>query len=175
MRLIWRACKSKCKAIPLRALTGREGSRRLRLPDFKTIGTWRWKGCQPYAPAAFTPLPPKDIFTVLTSVRGWVNPRDEGRVLQENMVLVGTLLDMCTISFVFGWWKRERSIVWSQQDNSTATMGENSDKHCHESGLTTEPFVVTLLKLPHCEVRCLVPSKQAVLDLGSMDPLEVRG
>ena len=32
----------KGKAIPLQAWTGREGSRRLRLPDFKTIGTWRW-------------------------------------------------------------------------------------------------------------------------------------
>jgi hypothetical protein len=27
------------KATPLQALTGPEGSRRLRLPDFKTIGT----------------------------------------------------------------------------------------------------------------------------------------
>ena len=27
----------------------------LRFPDFKTIGTWRSQGCQPYAPAAFTP------------------------------------------------------------------------------------------------------------------------
>jgi hypothetical protein len=35
-------CKApvvKGKAIPLQALTGPEGSRRLRLPDFKTIGT----------------------------------------------------------------------------------------------------------------------------------------
>jgi hypothetical protein len=30
---------SKGKAIPLQALTGPEGSRRLRLPDFMTIGT----------------------------------------------------------------------------------------------------------------------------------------
>jgi hypothetical protein len=45
----------KGKAIPLQALKGPEGSRRLRLPHFKTIGTWRWQGCQPYAPAAFTP------------------------------------------------------------------------------------------------------------------------
>jgi hypothetical protein len=30
------------KAIPLQAWTGPEGSRRFRLPDFKTIGTWRW-------------------------------------------------------------------------------------------------------------------------------------
>jgi hypothetical protein len=47
--------KDKGKANPLQALTGPEGSRRLRLPDFKTIGTLRWQGCQPCAPAAFTP------------------------------------------------------------------------------------------------------------------------
>jgi hypothetical protein len=29
----------KGKAIPLQAWTGQEGSRRLRLPDFKTFGT----------------------------------------------------------------------------------------------------------------------------------------
>jgi hypothetical protein len=31
--------KVKENAIPLKVLTGPEGSRRLRLPDFKTIGT----------------------------------------------------------------------------------------------------------------------------------------
>jgi hypothetical protein len=31
--------KSKGKAIPVRAWTGPEGSRKLRLPDFKAIGT----------------------------------------------------------------------------------------------------------------------------------------
>jgi hypothetical protein len=35
-------CKGKGKAIPLQAWTGPEGSRRLRLPDFKTIDTWMW-------------------------------------------------------------------------------------------------------------------------------------
>jgi len=30
------------KAIPLQAWTDPEGSRSLRLPDFKTFGTWRW-------------------------------------------------------------------------------------------------------------------------------------
>jgi len=34
--------KGKGKAIPLQAWTGPEGSRRLRLPDFKTLGTRRW-------------------------------------------------------------------------------------------------------------------------------------
>jgi hypothetical protein len=27
----------------------------LRPSDFKIISTWKWQGCQPYAPAAFTP------------------------------------------------------------------------------------------------------------------------
>jgi len=45
----------KGKSIPLQGWTDSEGSRRLRLPDFKTIGTWRWKGCQLYAMAFFTP------------------------------------------------------------------------------------------------------------------------
>jgi hypothetical protein len=31
----------KGKAIPLQAWTGPQGSRRLRLPHFKTVGTWR--------------------------------------------------------------------------------------------------------------------------------------
>jgi len=34
-----RCVKGKNKAIPLQAWTGPEGSRRLRFPDFKTIGT----------------------------------------------------------------------------------------------------------------------------------------
>jgi hypothetical protein len=44
----------KGKAIPVQAWTGLEGSMNLRLPDFKTVGTWRWWSGQPYAPASFT-------------------------------------------------------------------------------------------------------------------------
>ena len=47
--------KGKGKAIQLQAWTGPEGSRMLRLPDFKTIGTWRWYVCQPYTPAPLYP------------------------------------------------------------------------------------------------------------------------
>jgi len=32
----------KGKAIPKQAWTGPEGSRKLRLPDFKTVDTGRW-------------------------------------------------------------------------------------------------------------------------------------
>jgi hypothetical protein len=39
---VHRTVKVQSKAIPLQAWTGPEGFRRLRLPDFKTIGTWRW-------------------------------------------------------------------------------------------------------------------------------------
>jgi hypothetical protein len=54
--------KVKVKAIPLQAWTCPEGSRRLKLPDFKTISTRRLlrscADCQPYAPAywALAPL-----------------------------------------------------------------------------------------------------------------------
>jgi hypothetical protein len=54
--------KGKGKPITLQAWTGPEGSKRLKLPGFKTIGTWRWKDYQLYAPAAFTL---QEIFLVL--------------------------------------------------------------------------------------------------------------
>jgi len=36
---VFRSIKGKVKAIPVQARTGPEGARRLRLPDFKTVGT----------------------------------------------------------------------------------------------------------------------------------------
>ena len=41
LALRWLKSKDKGKAISVQASTGPEVSRRLRLPDFKTIGTWR--------------------------------------------------------------------------------------------------------------------------------------
>jgi hypothetical protein len=64
--------QGKRKAIPLQAWTGPEGFRRLMFPDFKTICTWGLQGCQPYAPATFTP---QEIYLVLIFVRSWVNTR----------------------------------------------------------------------------------------------------
>jgi len=40
--LLLSTSRDRGKAIPLQAWTGPEGSRRLRFPDFKAFGTWRW-------------------------------------------------------------------------------------------------------------------------------------
>ena len=58
--------KSKGKAVSLQACSGPEGSRKLRFPNFVTTAQMV-VGCQPYAPAAFTP---QEILLVLISVRG---------------------------------------------------------------------------------------------------------
>jgi hypothetical protein len=47
--------EGKGKAIPVQLWIGPDGTIRLRLPAFKTFGTLRWQGYQPYAPAVFTP------------------------------------------------------------------------------------------------------------------------
>jgi hypothetical protein len=56
----------KGKAIPLQGWTGPEASRRLRLPDFKTISTLKVIRYSAHAPADFTP---QEILLVFISVR----------------------------------------------------------------------------------------------------------
>jgi hypothetical protein len=52
----------KVKGKVKQSWTDPEDSRRLRLPDFKTVDAWKWQRCQPYSPTAFTS---EEIFVVL--------------------------------------------------------------------------------------------------------------
>ena len=63
--------KVKGKAVPLQAWSGPEGSRKLRFPDFMTTAQDVGKVVSlTHRPA----LLPRNIYLVLTSVRGWVDP-----------------------------------------------------------------------------------------------------
>ena len=57
---------AKQKQSLYRPTTGPKGSRKMSLPDFGRIGTWRWWGCQPFASALFTP---QKIPLILISVK----------------------------------------------------------------------------------------------------------
>ena len=94
--------------------------RRLRLPSFETIGTWRWSDFQPYAPAAFTP---QGIFLVLISVTGWVDPRvivrPEG-LCQWNIPMTPSGIELAAWRLLVQWLNQLRHYV--RQSASSTKM-----------------------------------------------------
>jgi len=63
--------KVKCKAVPLQACSGPEGSRKLRFPDLMTTAQDGGK----VVSLTHRPPLPQEMLLVLISIRGWIDPR----------------------------------------------------------------------------------------------------
>ena len=80
---------------PVQVFAGPEISRRLRLPLFKTVGTWKWEGCQTWH---WQPLHPTEIFLVLIFVRGWVDRKALG-LCQQKIPMTPAGIEPATLLF----------------------------------------------------------------------------
>ena len=125
--LIMHGGKGKCKAIPLQAWRSPKGSSRLRLPDFKTVGTW---GGKVVSPTHRPSLPPRKYSLMLEAgstpgpqrgrndyVNGKfqhhreLNPRPSG--LQRS-----ASTDCATACPHWAWWHKNKpsALLWNSFD-----------------------------------------------------------
>jgi hypothetical protein len=122
----------KGKAIPLQAWTGPEGSRKLRLPDFKTVSTWRCYGCQPYAPAAFIPRNYSWYSFLLEGVAHMMDTRNMNRISHRILILKGMqglsfISELRTVHLLH---RRPRSAS-IYHDTSSAQVTDKQNTHSH--------------------------------------------
>jgi hypothetical protein len=113
----WMNVKVKGKAFPWQVWTSPEGSRRLRLPDFKKISTWRWWGCQPPSPPP--PLRKCFWYSFLLEAESSQGHSTAGRIMSMNFI---TRL-LCVWLSIRGVCTSTRHMSsWRGQDDFTFTM-----------------------------------------------------
>jgi len=107
--------KGKGKAVSLKAWTGPEGSRKLRLPDFVTTAQ---DGCRLSALRTGR-LYPQEMLLVLIYVRGWVDPRaivrSEGFYVNEKSTDTSWDFFSCFIHICLWYSSTQFQYTWYQR------------------------------------------------------------